>query len=128
VKTPNPDADAEDHSFPKELRLRATAEYQRVYQLRRSVSDDVLILYAAPNDLPHARFGASVSRKVGNAVHRNRWKRALREAFRLTRHDLPTSLDYVAIPRGPLPPTQEALQRTLVRLAHRAEKRSRNRG
>lgn len=123
--TPDPDA-VPDHSFPKELRLRATADYQRVYKLRRSVSDDFLILYAAPNNLPHARFGASVSKKVGNAVHRNRWKRALREAFRLSRAEWPTGLDYVAIPRAAEPPETEVLRRSLMKLARRAEKRAKN--
>lgn len=124
MTTPNPDADRAPHSFPKELRLRATADYQRVYQLRRSVSDDHLILYAAPNELSYARFGASVSKKVGNAVHRNRWKRVLREAFRLSRADWPTGLDYIAIPRAAEPPGLEELRRSLVKLARRVEKRT----
>ena len=126
MTTPNPDADRATHSFPKELRLRATADYQRVYKLRRSVSDDHLILYAAPNDLPHARFGASVSKKVGNAVCRNRWKRALREAFRLSRAELPSGLDYVAIPRAAEPPGLEELRGSLEKLAIRGAKRARS--
>lgn len=36
----------------------------------------------APNGLKHPRFGLTVSRKVGNAVVRNRVKRRLREAVR----------------------------------------------
>lgn len=122
--TPDPDA-ARDHSFPKELRLRATADYQRVYKRRRSVSDDHLILYAAPNNLSHPRFGTSVSKKVGNAVHRNRWKRALREAFRLSRAEWPAGLDYIAIPRTLEPPGLEELRDSLVRLAKRVDRRTR---
>lgn len=124
MTTPDPDGDAPTHSFPKELRLRATAEYQRVYRRRRSVSDEFLILYAAPNERPHARFGASVSSKIGGAVRRNRWKRALREAFRLSRQELPAGLDYVAIPRAASPPPLDVLRRSLVKLARRLEKRA----
>ena len=40
-----------------------------------------------------------MSRKVGPATHRNRLRRLYREAFRLTRHDMPTGLDLILIPR-----------------------------
>jgi ribonuclease P protein component len=45
------------------------------------------------------RVGVVVSRKVGNAVVRNRAKRFLREAFRLHQYELPPSLDLVLVAR-----------------------------
>ena len=80
--------------------LRRPADFQRVYQRRRSVSDARLIVYACANGLPHLRLGLSVSRKVGGAVKRNRLRRLYREAFRLTRHEMPVGLDLVIIPRS----------------------------
>jgi ribonuclease P protein component len=79
-------------------------------------------MYAARNELGHARLGLAVSRKVGQAVHRNRWKRALREAFRLTQPELPP-LDLICLPRSPSDPDVRRLMDTLPRLACRLEKR-----
>src|SRR5229473_2898749 len=79
--------------------LRRPADFKRVYDRRRSASDDWLIVYACPNGLPHLRLGLSVSRKVGPAVLRNRLRRLYREAFRLSRHEMPVGLDLVVIPR-----------------------------
>jgi ribonuclease P protein component len=96
--------------------LRRPSDFRRVYERRRSVSDGLLLIYACPNGLPYLRLGLSVSRKVGPAVHRNRLRRLYREAFRLTRHEMPTGLDLVLIPRGPAVPALEALKKSLPRL------------
>jgi ribonuclease P protein component len=113
-----------DHTFPQHVRLKTPAQFKAVYDRKRSVSDGVLVVYAAANGLSHPRVGLSVSRKVGNAVVRNRWKRLLREAFRLNRHALPPGLDFILIPRsGQTEPTLEAVTASLLRLAADAARR-----
>lgn len=117
-----------DNCFPKELRLRKPAEFERVYKARIYAADDVLIANGCSSDLPHARLGLSVSRKVGNAVVRNRWKRRIREAFRLSKGDLPAGVDLVLRPQKGATADFHAILRSLPALAERiARKLSRER-
>ena len=69
-------------TFPPSARLKTPAEFKAVYDRKRSVSDTLLVIYAKENDLGRTRVGLSVSKKIGNAVARNRCKRLFREAFR----------------------------------------------
>jgi len=110
-------------AFRKAEHLRRPSEFRRVYERRRSVSDAWLIVYACENGLPHLRLGLSVSRKVGQATHRNRLRRLYREAFRLTRHEMATGLDLIVIPRRPDEPLLEELRRSLPRLVNQLAKK-----
>src|SRR5947209_10898822 len=103
--------------------LRRPTDFRRVYDRRRSASDNWLIVYACENGLPHLRLGLSVSRKVGPAVHRNRLRRLYREAFRLTRHEMPVGLDLILIPRRPEEPDVDVLKQVLPRLVRQLAKR-----
>jgi len=110
-------------TFPQSHRLKTPAEFDRCYKRKRSTSDDVLILYACENGLDHPRLGCSVSKKVGNAVMRNRYKRLFREAFRLAQHELPSGVDLVLIPRPGTEPTMTMVKESLVKLARQAARR-----
>lgn len=112
-----------DRRFRAEYRLRSERDFQRVYQRRAVVSDDLLVVYSCENEFDHPRIGLSVSRKVGNAVTRNRWKRLLREAFRLHRTELPLGVDLVVSPRPGLSPELATVSHSLTGLARRAAKK-----
>ena len=89
--------------FPRKLRLLRTADFHRVYKQRYSVASGPLILYGAEQtiSLSHPRIGISVSRRVGNAVVRNQWKRRLREAFRQVRCEVAfTNVDVIVVVRA----------------------------
>ncbi len=105
--------------FPKRVRLRKPAEFDRVYGGKVYAADDMLVMNGCKNDLGRTRIGLSISRKVGNAVVRNRWKRLLREAFRVQQSDLPPGLDVVVRPRRGATPDFCSIQSSLRSLAER---------
>ena len=87
--------------FQKKQRLLRTTDFRRVYAQRQSVAIGPLVMYGAQQvtKLSHARIGISVSRRVGNAVVRNQWKRRLREAFRKVKTQFSANLDVVVVVR-----------------------------
>jgi ribonuclease P protein component len=71
--------------FPRQHRLRAKAEFDRVFERGARSRDPYFSVLARPNELGHARLGLAVSRKAApDAVDRNRLKRVVREHFRAT--------------------------------------------
>ena len=72
-----------DATFPRRLRILLGRDFERVMRSGRKAHTRNLIVFAAGRDTPDPRIGLAVGRKVGNAVCRNRWKRLIREAFRL---------------------------------------------
>lgn len=62
-------------------RLRSNSDFQRVFDIGRSLGDNLLAVYAAPNEGRGWRVGFSAGRALGKAHVRNRLRRRLRGAL-----------------------------------------------
>lgn len=83
----------------RHLRLRRSADFERLRQVGRTAAHPLLVVSAAPNDLPHNRYGIITSRRLGNAVQRNRARRRIRAALQYWQPHLPGGYDLVVIAR-----------------------------
>jgi ribonuclease P protein component len=109
------------------VRLSRREDFARVFADNLRASDEHLTVLARVNELEHPRLGIAVSRKVvGSAVERNRFKRVVREQFRLMQHDMP-ALDVVVLARpGIVGTTPAALGESLRRLMGKVSARCRH--
>ena len=103
-------------TFPKSRRLLASAEFKRVYERGVYRNDRTLVLNICSNGLGHNRLGLSISKQVGNAVVRNRWKRRIREAFRCSQQDCPEGVDIVVRSRRNAICDSQAIKTSLYQL------------
>jgi ribonuclease P protein component len=89
--------------FRRSDRILHNAEYRRVSRAGRRLADREFVLLVAPRvsrvESTAPRLGITASRKVGNAIVRNRVKRNVREWFRRDRGRMAEGLDFVVIAR-----------------------------
>ncbi len=71
-------------TMPKERRLTQNKQFAAISSQGSSRANSLLVLKVLPNGLEYSRYGFSVSRRLGNAVVRNRARRLMRESARLT--------------------------------------------
>ena len=102
------------------MRLRRSDEFRAVWSGGQSWIHSLLVVRAIPNNISYSRIGIVASRKVGNAVARNRTRRLLREAARQLYTKINSGWDIVLVARSALvkakePEVEDALWKTLHR-------------
>ena len=116
------------YRFGKDKRLRRKQDFDTVFAAGIRVSNEWFTICCRPNE-GLSRLGLSVSKKVGFAVIRNRWKRLFRNIFRLDYANLPKGYDFVVIPKRVDPvPSYAQLHSEFRRLVFLVVKKSKSTG
>lgn len=84
----------------KEWRIRSNKDFRRIYRAGKAVPGKYLVVFKRENGIGRTRFGFSVSKKVGNAVVRNRRKRLLREISRRYQDSVKEGYDIIVVARA----------------------------
>ena len=104
------------YGFPAKRRVKHRDDFARVFKSGLVKADKNLVVHAIRQIGP-TRLGLSISKKVGNAPARNRWKRLIREAFRLNADRLPTNMILVVRPRKGAKPELDSIALSLTKLS-----------
>ena len=78
-------------------------DYKKIYSRGKSIVTPCVVIYISKSRINQTRLGITTSKKVGNAVLRNRARRVLREAMREIIESLPKNYDIILVARGKTP-------------------------
>lgn len=79
--------------------VKNTRDFERIMKSGKVLKNKSFVIYYIENNLPYNRYGISVGKKIGNAVHRNKFKRRIRAIIDNSKKDYINSQDYIIILR-----------------------------
>lgn len=116
-------------TLARDQRLRSPADFRAVFDEGQWSASKAARLILRRRPEGGRRLGISVSRRFGNAVARNRFKRRIREAFRRAQHALPPGIDCVFMPSKYNPdPSYDEILAGIPGMVREAVKRLERRG
>ncbi|MDF2999987.1 MAG: ribonuclease [Bacillota bacterium] len=80
--------------------LRRKKDFSAIYNKGKSVGERYVVLFCRKNGLPYNRTAFLASKKVGNAVKRNRARRLMKESYRDLGVDMDKGYDFIWIARN----------------------------
>lgn len=110
----------------KEYRLTRREDFNKVYRHGKSAANHQFVVYVLNRYSGQTgdgfRLGISVSKKVGNAVVRNRLRRRIKEIVRLNREKLVSRKDFILIVRKPAAEMEYAeMEKSILHVLKRAD-------
>ena len=99
-KTPRSQApdDSLGNTFPKSARVLHNRQFQKILRTGAKAPGSHILIHYRSQSLTRPRLGITVSKKHGKAHDRNRFKRVVREAFRLCQNQFPQDLEIHVMP------------------------------
>lgn len=79
--------------------LNNNRDFLALYRKGKFTASKNIVIYVRKNNLPFNRLGITAGKKIGNAVHRNRAKRIIRQAYRENELAMPIGIDIVIVAR-----------------------------
>lgn len=80
--------------------LNRNTDFRRLYNRGKAVTDPALVIYYSKNRAGLCRIGITTSKKIGNAVERNRSRRVIKAAYRTLSSELSPCYDIVFVARS----------------------------
>jgi ribonuclease P protein component len=92
-------------AFPRDRFLKKREEFLECYDRGTRYFSRTFILFVLPRERGTGfLLGTAVSKKIGNAVQRNRVKRLIRECFRLNQNLVTAGVRIVVVPKRKIDP------------------------
>ena len=79
--------------------IKTNKDFTKAYKKGRFSANNLIAVYFIPNRRPYNRIGITTSKKIGNAVRRNRARRIIRAAYRNTEKHFPIGFDIIFVAR-----------------------------
>ncbi len=84
-------------------KITRNGDFQRAYKKGKSTVTPSVVVYVRRNYTKKTRIGVTTSKKIGNAVKRNRARRVIVAAYEKLAEKMPTGYDIVFVARGKTP-------------------------
>ena len=80
--------------------IKSNCDFRRVYGKGKSFQGPALVSYVLKNRAGICRIGITTSKKIGNAVERNRSRRVIRAAYSMIENKIHGNYDFVFVARS----------------------------
>ena len=80
--------------------IKSNCDFRRVYGKGKSFQGPALVSYVLKNRAGICRIGITTSKKIGNAVERNRSRRVIRAAYSMIEEKIQGNYDFVFVARA----------------------------